>query len=62
MTTEQRRKIENLTHEEVEQLSKRMGDEIREMVDQVVIKANKKLNKIGLTTKMQIVIEELKNN
>ena len=62
MTEEQKRKFENLTHEEAEQLSKRMGDEIRKMVDQVVIRANKKLNKIGLTTKMQIVIEELKNN
>jgi len=51
--------IENMAPEQIDELSKRLGDKIREICDKAVEESNKLLNIYGMNAKMMVTIESL---
>ena len=49
--------INNMPPEQVDAISKQLGDRIREICDKAVEEANRLLNVYGMSAKMQIVID-----
>jgi hypothetical protein len=49
--------INRLSAEEVDNLSKQIGDKVKQICDEAVEKANKILNVYGMSAKMQILME-----
>jgi hypothetical protein len=49
--------ISKLSAEDADNISKQIGDRVRQICDEAVEKANKILNVYGMNAKMQILIE-----
>ena len=54
--------LEQLTIEEADQLSLQLGEKLRKIVDNSCNKANKLVNKYGMRTRMQFVLEKLEDS
>ena len=56
---ERERKVDitKMSREQVDSISQQIGDKVREICDEAVLKANKILNIYGMSAKMQIVID-----
>lgn len=54
-----KRDINKLNPEQLEQLSQKLGEKVRDIVDEAVEKSNQILNMYGMRARMQIVFEPL---
>lgn len=49
--------LDQMSAEQVDQISLQLGEKVREICDEAVAKANKLLSVYGMTAKMQIVLD-----